>query len=104
MGKAIEIELALKQQADFERELQSLFFASNNMDVWQSIMKRVQDMDAADTEQAKKDAIANAKAKRREEEMNEIILVVGVILVVVLTVGLVGYNAWDFCQTNRCGK
>ena len=39
MGKAIEIELALKQQADFEKELQSLFFQTNNMDVWQNIMK-----------------------------------------------------------------
>ena len=104
MGKAIEIELALKQQADFEKELQSLFFQTNNMDVWQNIMKRVAEMNAADSEQAKKDAIENAKAKRRQEEINEIILVVGVVLVVVLTVGLVGYNAWDFCQTNRCGK
>ena len=104
MGKAIEIELALKQQADFEKELQSLFFQTNNMDVWQNIMKRVAEMNAADSEQAKKDAIANAKAKRRQEEINEIILVVGVVLVVVMTVGLVGYNAWDFCQTNRCGK
>ena len=104
MGKAIEIELALKQQADFEKELQSLFFQTNNMDVWQNIMKRVAEMNAADSEQAKKDAIESAKAKRRQEEINEIILVVGVVLVVVLTVGLVGYNAWDFCQTNRCGK
>ena len=104
MGKAIEIELALKQQADFEKELQSLFFQTNNMDVWQNIMKRVAEMNAADSEQAKKDAIAAAKAKRREEEMNEIILVVGVVLVVIVTLGVVGYNAWDFCQTNRCGR
>ena len=87
MGKAIEIELALKQQADFERELQSLFFASNNMDVWQSIMKRVAEMNAADSEQAKKDAIANAKAKRREEELNQILLVTGVVIVLFCTVG-----------------
>ena len=104
MGKAIEIELALKQQADFERELQNLFFSTNNMDVWQNIMARVAEMNASDAEQAKKDAIAAAKAKRREEEMNEIILVVGVVLVLVVTLGVVGYNAWDFCQTNRCGK
>jgi t-SNARE complex subunit (syntaxin) len=104
MGKAIEIELALKQQADFEKELQSLFFQTNNMDVWQNIMKRVAEMNAADSEQAKKDAIADAKAKRKQEELNEIILVVGVLLVVFVVVGVVGYNAWDYCQTNRCGK
>jgi hypothetical protein len=104
MGKAIEIELALKQQADFEKELQSLFFQTNNMDVWQNIMKRVAEMNAADSEQAKKDAIADAKAKRKQEELNEIILVVGVLIVVFVVVGIVGYNAWDYCQTNRCGK
>jgi hypothetical protein len=104
MGKAIEIELALKQQADFEKELQSLFFQTNNMDVWQNIMKRVAEMNAADAEQSKKDAIANAKAKRRQDELNEIILVVGVLIVVFVVVGIVGYNAWDYCQTNRCGK
>ena len=69
-----------------------------------SDLKRVAEMNAADAEQAKKDAIANAKAKRREEEINEIILVVGVVLVVIVTLGVVGYNAWDFCQTNRCGR
>jgi hypothetical protein len=104
MGKAIEIELALKQQADFERELQSLFFQTNNMDVWQNIMKRVAEMNAADAEQAKKDSIAAAKAKRKQQELNEIILVVGVLIVVFVMVGIFGYNAWDYCQTNRCGK
>ena len=49
MGKAIEIELALKQQADFEKELQSLFFQTNNMDVWQNIMKRVAEIDRKST-------------------------------------------------------
>ena len=104
MGKAIEIELALKQQADFEKELQSLFFQTNNMDVWQNIMKRVAEMNAADAEQAKKDAIENAKAARRQEELNEIFLVVGVVVVLFFVVGYVGYSMWDFCNTNRCGR
>lgn len=104
MGKAIEIELALKQQADFEKELQSLFFQTNNMDVWQNIMKRVAEMNAADAEQAKKDAIQNAKAKRRQQELNEIFLVTGVVIVLFAIIGVVGYNFWDFCQTNRCGR
>ena len=103
MGKAIEIELALKQQADFEKELQSLFFQTNNMDVWQNIMKRVAEMNAADADQAKKDAIENAKAKRRQQEINEIIMVVGVIIVIFIIVGFSIYHAIDFCKTNRCG-
>jgi t-SNARE complex subunit (syntaxin) len=103
MGKAIEIELALKQQADFEKELQSLFFQTNNMDVWQNIMKRVAEMNAADSEQAKKDAIENAKAARRQEEINEIIMVVGAVIVIFVVVGFSIYHAIDFCRTNRCG-
>ena len=104
MGKAIEIELALKQQADFEKELQSLFFQTNNMDVWQNIMKRVAEMNAADSEQAKKDAIENAKAQRRQEELNQILLVTGVCIVAFIFLGWMAYEAIAFCQTNRCGK
>jgi hypothetical protein len=104
MGKAIEIELALKQQADFEKELQSLFFQTNNMDVWQNIMKRVAEMNAADADEARKESIAAAKAKRRQQEINEILLVVGVLIVVFIMVGYFLYEAYYFCQTNRCGK
>jgi hypothetical protein len=67
-------------------------------------MKRVAEMNAADSEQAKKDAIANAKAKRRQEELNQILLVTGVLIAVFITVGWFVYEAWYFCQTNRCGK
>jgi hypothetical protein len=103
MGKAIEIELALKQQADFEKELQSLFFQTNNMDVWQNIMKRVAEMNAADSEQAKKDAIDAAKAARRQEELNQILVVTAVVIVIFVLVGFSIYHAIDFCKTNRCG-
>ena len=34
LAKAIEIELAIKAQRDFERQLSDLFFSTNNMDVW----------------------------------------------------------------------
>ena len=104
MGKAIEIELALKQQADFEKELQSLFFQTNNMDVWQNIMKRVAEMNAADSEQAKKDAIENARAKRKQEELNQILLVTGIVIALFIVVGWFVYEAMTFCQTNRCGR
>ena len=104
MGKAIEIELALKQQADFEKELQGLFFSTNNMDIWQNIMKRVAEMNAADAEEARKDAIAAAKAKRREEELNEILVVVCIIIVTCALLGYVVYEAIDYCHTHRCGR
>ena len=104
MGKAIEIELALKAQADFERELQGLFFSSNNMDVWQAIMKRVAEMNAADADQARKDAIEDAKRKRREEELNELFVVIGIIVVACALLGYLVYEGITYCQVNRCGK
>jgi hypothetical protein len=61
-------------------------------------------MNAADSEQAKKDAIANAKAQRRQEELNQILLVTGVVVVLFITVGWFIYEAVTFCQTNRCGR
>ncbi len=104
MGKAIELELALKAQADFERELQGLFFASNNMDIWQNIMKRVAEMNAADAEGAKQDAIAEAKRKRREEELNQIILAVGIVIVAGIFISWAAYEAITFCSNAVCGR
>ena len=105
MGKAIELELAIKAQADFERELQGLFFASNNMDIWQNIMKRVAEMNAADVEGAKQDAIAEARRKRREQELNEIILGVGIAIVAGIFLAWAAYEAITFCSAATvCGR
>ena len=49
------------------------------------------------------DLIEAAKAARRQEEINEIIMVVGAVLVIFLLVGFSIYHAVDFCKTNRCG-
>ena len=103
MGKAIEIELALKAQKDFEQELQNLFFSTNNMDIWQNIKKRASDMDAANAEQARKDSVAEAKRKRREQEVTEIIIAVAVVVVVVATIVWAAWEAFTFCSKAVCG-
>ena len=105
MGKAIEIELALKAQRDFEQELQNLFFSTNNMDIWQSIKKRASDMDAANAEQMQKDAVAEARRKRREQELNEIVLGVGVAIVAGIFLAWAAYEAITFCSAATvCGR
>jgi uncharacterized membrane protein len=103
MAKAIEIELALKSQRDFEQELQNLFFSTNNMDIWQNIKKRASDMDAANAEQARKDSVAEAKRKRREQEITEIIIAVAVVMVVVATIVWAAWEAFTFCSKAVCG-
>lgn len=78
MGKAIEIELALKAQRDFEEQLKGLFFSSNNMDIWNNIMQRVAEMNAEDKAEAEREKVRERNKKRRQQELNEIFLAIGI--------------------------
>ena len=90
MGKAVQIELDLKSQRDFEEQVKGLFFP-NNMDVWNSIMVRVAEMDKQDKIDQQLARDRALKAKKAQEEMVEILIVVcGVVLIFVL-VGIGAY-------------
>lgn len=78
MGKAIEIELAIKAQKDFEEQLKGLFFSTNNMDIWNNIMQRVVEMDAEDKAEAQREKVRERNRKRRQQEINEILLAIGI--------------------------
>ena len=71
LGRAIEIELAIKQQDDFEKELNKLFFATNNMDVWNAIKQRAADMDREDMLEARRARDAEVRRKKRNAEIAE---------------------------------
>jgi len=103
MAKAIEIELAIKAQKDFEQELQNLFFSTNNMDVWQNIKKRASDMDAANAEQARKDSIAEAKRKRKQQELTELGMAIGIVVVASMFIIWAAWEAFTFCSKAVCG-
>lgn len=104
MGKAIEIELALKAQADFENELQMLFMTSGNIDVWNNIKERAKAME----DQARADASkANILAMRKKREQEELLEVCVIALVSALTVGLIVWGVVeivDYCRVNICGR
>ena len=104
MGKAIEIELALKSQRDFEEQLKGLFFSSNNMDVWNNIMQRVAQMNAEDKAEAEREKVRARNAKRRRAELNELFLGLAIIIVMVIFVawGLLEFVA--YCKSARCGR
>ena len=90
MGQAVQIELDLKSQRDFEEQVKGLFFP-NNMDVWNSIMVRVAEMDKQDKIDAQLARDRALRAKQDREELIEILIVVfGVILIFVL-VGIGAY-------------
>lgn len=97
MGKAIEIELAIKAQKDFETQLKGLFFSTNNMDVWNNIMKRVAEMDAEDKAEAQREKVRERNRKRRQQEINEILLALGIGTVLFI------FFFWGFIElVNKC--
>lgn len=104
MGKAIEIEMALKSQRDFENDLKNLFFSSGNMDVWASIQQRVAEMDQQDKLEADRERTRLKNAKKRQAQLNELLLGLAIILVMVI------FSVWalvefvSYCQSARCGR
>ena len=90
MGKAVQIELDLKAQRDFEEQVKGLFFP-NNMDVWNSIMIRVAEMDKQDKIDAQIARDRALRAKQEREELVEILIVTGGVILIFLLVGFGAY-------------
>ena len=86
MGKAVQIELDLKAQRDFEEQVKGLFFP-NNMDVWNSIMVRVAEMDKQDKIDQQLARDRALRAKKDQEELVEILIVVGGLVLIFVLVG-----------------
>lgn len=104
MGKAMEIELAIEAQREFENQLKDLFWAANKMDVWQRIKAREAQMNI---EAAKAAGRAKAAAKRKKEEQDEMIeITIGATIALILLAVLL-WGGWEllvYCQVNRCGS
>lgn len=99
-GQAIELEMAIEQARVFEEEVKMLFFSSNKMDVWQKIVARTAQIerDHAVSEGKRKAAI-----RKRQKEIDEIVIVVILVVVTVATFSLVGWfimEALAACKGN----
>jgi len=105
MGTAIQIEMALEQAREFEEELKMLFMQTGKIDVWNKIKARQADMDLADAKELSALKKAEKATKEKEQEMNEIAMLIGGIFFVVFLV-FIGINElMDFCATTRrCGR
>jgi len=88
LGAAMQIEMALKAQADFEREVQGLFFSSNNMDIWHQIKKREAEMNAEDKAEAEQEKLAEIRRQREMREYKEIGIAV---VIAAMLLGAVGW-------------
>ena len=105
MGTALQIEMALEQARAFEEELKMLFMQTGKIDVWNKIKARQADMDLADAKEMSALKAAEKKAKQKEQEMNELAMIIGSCAFVLFLVGIGIYELMEFCETTRrCGR
>jgi surfactin synthase thioesterase subunit len=105
MGAALQIEMALEQARAFEEELKMLFMTTGKVDVWNKIKARQEQMDVDDARELRSLERAEKKAKEKEQEMNELAMIIGGCAFVLFLVGIGIYELMEFCETTRrCGR
>jgi hypothetical protein len=105
MGTALQIEMALEQARVFEDELKLLFMTTGKVDVWNKIKSRQDQMDIDDARELRALERAEKKAKQKEEELNELAMIIGGCAFVVFLVAIGIYELMEFCAIGRrCGR
>ena len=103
MGKAIEIELALKAQRDFEEQLKGMFFSTNNMDVWNSIQQRVMEMNKEDIAEQRREAARALNASKKRKEMIEMGIALALVSVIAIIIFWGLFELISYCSQYGCG-
>jgi hypothetical protein len=104
MATAIEIEMALHQTEQFERQLQLLFMTAGKVDVWNKIKARASAMNIESAHDARRAKEAQERQKKKNEELVEIIFA-SVFLVAIIIATFWGlYELITYCSQVRCGK
>jgi hypothetical protein len=103
MAIAIEIEMALDQAAQFERELQMLFMASGKIDVWNKIKARAAALDIESAHEARRAKTIASNKKKKNDESIEIALAVAFLVFIILFVGWGLYEIIMYCKNVSCG-
>lgn len=87
LAKAVEIEIQLMQQREWEEGLKMIFFQTGRADVWEAIQKRVQEGEQAEREARRR---ANDAAKKRAKKLAQTIeMCIGIGLIVLLVPPLI---------------
>jgi hypothetical protein len=103
MGKALELELAIDSQREFEEDLKRLFWNAQKMDVWMKIKERATAMEAEAAKaagRAKEDA---KRKKQKDKEDMELGIAVGLALTVFTVLMWGGYEIIMQCKRHGCG-
>lgn len=90
MGKAMEIEMALERNRQFEEDVKNKLFFPNHMELWNRIKARANAMEAEFAKAAKREKDAAAKKKKETQEAIEIVLgsLAGVLLLAMVGFGI----------------
>lgn len=104
MGTAIEIEMAIHQAEQFERELQMLFMTCGKIDVWNKIKNRAAQMDVDAAHEARK--VRELAEKRKRELQENIETGFAVLLLVAVAAFLMwgSYELVQYCSQVQCGN
>jgi hypothetical protein len=103
MGKAVELELAIHSAREFEEEVKQLFFP-NNMDVWNKIVARRQQMDADDKAAKRRAADAAIQARKRRKESLEFWVAMTLAATVLAVLLWIGFEILLYCREYKCGN
>jgi len=105
MGAAIQIEMALDQTKQFEKELQLLFMQAGKIDVWNNIKSRAAAMDLEAAREAKREK--ESRMRRRKKFFEVLELVIGITVLLIGVAGFVwgAYELLQYCnRTGSCGR
>lgn len=102
MGAAIQIEMALDQTAQFEKELQFMFMQAGKIDVWQKIKQRAADMDREAAHEARRQREAAIRKRKKMQEQLELSL--AIVLIILMSSGIIWglVEFIKYCSTNSC--
>jgi lysophospholipase L1-like esterase len=103
MGAAIQIEMALDQTKQFEKELQFLFMQAGKIDVWNNIKKRAAAMELEAAKEAKREKEAAIRRRKKMQENLELSL--AIVLLILTASGIVWglVQFIQYCNANSCG-
>jgi prophage DNA circulation protein len=83
LAKAVEIEIQLMQQREWEEGLKMIFFQTGRADVWEAIQKRVAEGEEAEREARRRANDAAKKRAKKMAQMVEIGIAVGLLVILV---------------------
>jgi hypothetical protein len=88
MAQAVQIEMELMQQEQFEADLKDLFIYSGNADVWAKIEARVAEAHRAEIEEARAEKAREARRKKEAKQIADVLtalFVIGAVMFVILS-------------------